>query len=593
MALEEVIDTLKRLPEQPSPHPGNPAAYWEATALRLQLLRALLPLAGPFALEEEDEAAASGAGRKRGDYTAEPRRQPVVGIVEVSQDSDDEDDSGSARPGAARLAALKQQQQRRRLAAAALEVAALYSAGGSGGGFDDDAVSDPDHDHGGDPWPAEAAARDAFRPVGAAAAGCGDQELVTSAPLLALARETWLESLRLPTPWADAAAARLAGQLVATLAGLLAQSSDGSGGGGIGGGGGGGSGARQEAPPEGRALRSAVVQWLLPGLREPLFAPHRHTQAQERGSPDAYSGPGPFQRSLAARKLAWAAQQLPCPLLTAPAAAALLPLALAASDDASGPVSRLGAAALHRLAAAAPPGALEMQRELLLARARRLVVGCEGGVWGSAMPAAVAVVLALEPQDDPRSEALHSLFKELLTEAERAAHKLPQRLVFLACAARLLPRLRLHAARHLPCAAPLLLEWSVTHDAGSRAAALGCLEALLLCCWPRAAAHGAVVWRYLLAAARAVDLDGFCGDWGSSAAAEGGGEKGGGGRAEGGDGGAAAAAVLSAARLLLAICGPQDLAAAGGAAAAQGSAADKAGPCASALHALLAQASVS
>jgi hypothetical protein len=56
-------------------------------------------------------------------------------------------------------------------------------------------------------------------------------------------------------------------------------------------------------------------------------------------------------------------------------------------------VSRLGAAALHRLAAAAPPGALEMQRELLLARARRLVVGCEGGVWGSAMPAAVAVVL--------------------------------------------------------------------------------------------------------------------------------------------------------------------------------------------------------
>jgi hypothetical protein len=108
---------------------------------------------------------------------------------------------------------------------------------------------------------------------------------------------------------------------------------------------------------------------------------------------EAYSGPGPFLRACAARKLAWATLSLPPTSLGAAAAVALLPPTLAASDDAACAVSRYGHVALHWLALAAPAKALSPQRELLLGRAKRLVVGCEASAWGSAMPAAVALVL--------------------------------------------------------------------------------------------------------------------------------------------------------------------------------------------------------
>ena len=47
----------------------EPAAYWEATALRLRLMRALLPLAGSVELVAEvmPAGAAAGGGRGRGD----------------------------------------------------------------------------------------------------------------------------------------------------------------------------------------------------------------------------------------------------------------------------------------------------------------------------------------------------------------------------------------------------------------------------------------------------------------------------------------------------------------------------------------------
>jgi len=116
---------------------------------------------------------------------------------------------------------------------------------------------------------------------------------------------------------------------------------------------------------------------------------------------------------------------------------------------------------------------------------------------------------ALESPTDPRAEAYHTLLKELLIEAERTAHKRDQRLIFMACLARLLPRVRLYAARHLSRVAPLLLEWLLAVDGQTRCAAAGCWEAVLRCCWPRAGAHAAVVWRHLAAAARAVDSS----DW--------------------------------------------------------------------------------
>lgn len=124
-----------------------------------------------------------------------------------------------------------------------------------------------------------------------------------------------------------------------------------------------------------------------------LSAAHFHHSPLTPTASEPYKGPGPFQRALAARQLAWASQQLAPPELDAALAAALLPTVLAASDDASAGVARLGAAALHHLSSSAPPAALGFQRELLLGRATKLVVGCEAGSWPTSMPAAVAVVL--------------------------------------------------------------------------------------------------------------------------------------------------------------------------------------------------------
>ncbi|GBF96650.1 hypothetical protein Rsub_09283 [Raphidocelis subcapitata] len=569
---EGVFADLGGAPRRPE---GDLASYWEATALRLRLLAALLPRLGPLPLD----TGGSGAGgeRRQGEqqqqqqqrpgradeYARQPRHRPVVGIVEVVDEEGGGNEGtggGAGSGGAAALAALKRRQRRAELASAVFAAAALHadsrgshSSGGGGGG---------DAQEGGED---------------------GDCEGIAVSPaLLRLIRETNRASLRLETPWADNGAARLSWQL---LGALLRQA---------------GGGAASEA----RAFAAAVREWLLPRLREPLFAPHRHTQAQDRGSAEPYRGPGPFQRALAARQLAWAAQRLAPPELDAPLAAALLPAVLAASDDASACVARLGAAALHHLASSAPAAALRFQRELLLGRAAKLVVGCEAGSWETSLPAAVAVVRAIEPPGEPRAEGYHRLTRELLSEAERAAHKPRQRLVFMACLGLLLPRLRLYAARHLGRLAPLLLEWLLSLDGRSRLAALGCWGALLRACWPRAGAHGQVVWRHLLAAARGADVD-------LPTFGVGAGERDGGGDSSGSDGGVQReeeegaddepAAFAEVGRLLLAICGRDALAAAspgkdapgdeagGGCGVADTApAASPAGPCEAALLALLA-----
>lgn len=184
---------------------------------------------------------------------------------------------------------------------------------------------------------------------------------------------------------------------------------------------------------------------------------------------------------------------------------------------------------------------------------------------------------AVEPSGDPRSEAVHALFAELLTEAERAGHKPAQRLVFLACTARLVPRMRLYCVRHLARLMPLLLEWLLAYDAPSRAAALRCAELLLRAAWPRMGAHGALLWRHLLAAAARRDG----GVWRPR-----------GGDEDGGAEQAAAeederAAMEAVAALLVAICGKAALlgAAPGGEPAAAGGSAP--GPMQASLLALL------
>ena len=500
------------------------AAHWEAAALRLRLLAALVRRLGRAELEAP--AASGGGGGGGGDgsesderrrvaaqYDASGRRRapPVVGIVEVVASSDDGEEGGGDEKGAAggggaaKLAALKRRRRAAKLAGDALEVAALYAA------------------------PAGVAAAEGAKAAAHSSSGGGgghgasgggrkggpedaDGGIVTSPLLLALARDAERRSLALPTPWADARAAALAGELLdavlATVGAPAVGASTGA------------PGAEPAGERRAALLAAAAEQWLLPRLRDPLFAPHRHTAAQERGATEAYAGPGPFERALAARKLAWAARSLGAaaassslppsaapsssPLLTPSVLGALLPLALAASDDAAPPVARLGRAALHAAAAAAPRGALAPQRELLLAHAARVVVGCDAAAWTSALPAATALVLAVEPRDDPRAEGVHALLRELLTEAERGGPpRAPrQAAALLGCLSRLLPRARLYAARHAARLFPLLLEWALAAEPRAAAGALACLEALLRATWPRAGAHAGAVWRHLAVAAR-------------------------------------------------------------------------------------------
>lgn len=69
-----------------------------------------------------------------------------------------------------------------------------------------------------------------------------------------------------------------------------------------------------------------------------------------------------------------------------------MPLVLAAVDDPAPSVQRYGHAALHHVARHARCSDLDWQKLLLLDVAKRLVVGCEEGLWQSAMPAATALV---------------------------------------------------------------------------------------------------------------------------------------------------------------------------------------------------------
>jgi hypothetical protein len=166
----------------------------------------------------------------------------------------------------------------------------------------------------------------------------------------------------------------------------------------------------------------------------------------------------------------------------------------------------------------------------------------------------------------------------------------PQRLVFMSCLGRLLPRTRLYTVAHLGRLAPMLMEWLLALDASSQAAALGCWDALLRGCWLRMGAHGAVIWRHLVAAARGADVMGP--PWGAAGAR--GGEA-------GGDAQCLAAAFTDVGSLLLTICGQPALALDGSAAACGGGggggggggepaqrAAPDVGPCEAALLALIA-----
>lgn len=112
------------------------------------------------------------------------------------------------------------------------------------------------------------------------------------------------------------------------------------------------------------------------------------------------------------------------------------------------------------------------------------------------LTAAAAAVQALEGKDQ-RSTVYHSLMLELLQEAERTAHKPQPRLIFMACVARLVPRLGLYVVRHLAALMPLLLEWTHAYDERSSVVALQLLMLLVQHAWPRMGVHAEVLRKYV------------------------------------------------------------------------------------------------
>eukprot|EP00879_Flechtneria_rotunda_P005699 GHRR01006000.1.p1 GENE.GHRR01006000.1~~GHRR01006000.1.p1 ORF type:complete len:233 (+),score=74.52 GHRR01006000.1:144-842(+) len=104
-----------------------------------------------------------------------------------------------------------------------------------------------------------------------------------------------------------------------------------------------------------------------------------------------------------------------------------------------------------------------------------------------------------------RAEGYHMLMKELLTEAERSAHKPQQRLIFLACVALLIPRLGLYILRYFAQLMPLLLEWAHAYDEKTVVVALWVLATVVQHAWPRIEAHAGVIWQHLVQVAKAAE----------------------------------------------------------------------------------------
>jgi hypothetical protein len=114
-------------------------------------------------------------------------------------------------------------------------------------------------------------------------------------------------------------------------------------------------------------------------------------------------------------------------------------------------------------------------------------------------------VQAVEGSGNVRSPAYHQLLLELITEAERNAHKPQQRRIFMACLARLLPCVGLYVLRHMASLMPLLLEWSHAYDEASVLAAVQLLGCVVRHSWPRVGVHAALMWRHLVEVVRAAE----------------------------------------------------------------------------------------
>jgi hypothetical protein len=400
-------------------------AFRALSASALAALAALLPAA-----LDEDTGGDEEDGEEDDDAPVNPSSSSSARIVDITPGPEPADPALAERKRRRRRAAARRE-ARRRLVADALLACATYgatfssppalfwreipaadeTAGGAGvaanedsgeeedeGGNDNDGNDDDDQGH-------------------------------------ALARRVFGRAPALFSPWSDHACAQESARVLVALGAAAEKAAERAVGGGGGGGQGGGAATQQLLLLFGAVLPSH----LLPDLRDALYAQARHRRALDRGDPQPYSGPGAFERAVAARRAAWLVQAV---FFSANAAAAaghsesssspdsssiealeqsgalLLPLALAAAEDPSPAVQRHGAAALLALglcaaggggggrkdaaaSAAAASRLAASRRDLLLDAARRLVIGCEPGFSRVALPAASAIACAallLPPQ---------------------------------------------------------------------------------------------------------------------------------------------------------------------------------------------------
>jgi hypothetical protein len=129
----------------------------------------------------------------------------------------------------------------------------------------------------------------------------------------------------------------------------------------------------------------------------PILIAYSHHMAAEKTRLEPYTGPGTFERTLAAAQLAWMTTQLNAEALhDVSVLPSLLPSVLACLDDPAPAVQRCGLAAVTHIALTASADALAPWAEVLPDAARKAVVGCEERVWPGAAVALVAVAAKLQ-----------------------------------------------------------------------------------------------------------------------------------------------------------------------------------------------------
>lgn len=228
-------------------------------------------------------------------------------------------------------------------------------------------------------------------------------------------------------------------------------------------------------------------------LRPILLAPAAHA-ASETSRLETYSGPGPWQRCLAASQTTWIARQLRPEELTPEALHLLYPLVDAAAIDASPAVQFHALWGLRHIAATALPDTFGSYAGVATRTVRRVVIGCDVRAWPAAAAAAVQLALVLD-SGSPYNPHVVSLFEALLEEGQRHAYDSARSAIWLQHAPRLFLPFGLQLVRYFSSLMPLLLEWSLSPRKDLRRGGLHALLHAVHAAWPRMPAHAMTLWR--------------------------------------------------------------------------------------------------